>query len=218
MPSASPARDLGAAEAGCWTGSPPAATARWIIWRATARKRARPAELVPGTLQRHQRAHELPARSAADAPTMLADGDARRILALCPGPRLPQAAARPPAEAGRPHRATKSATFGYRVFTDSAPVMEVELAQERRPGLARQAHAAADARGRLVVFSRRDLSPTCRCRRMRRSADHCGTCTRLPRRLPDAAPSSRPTGSMRGAASPTSPSSSRAAFRWNCAR
>jgi len=43
--------------------------------------------------------------------------------------------------------------FGYRVFTDSAPVMEVELAR-RRAWLAGQAHAAARARSGLVLLSR----------------------------------------------------------------
>ena len=47
--------------------------------------------------------------------------------------------------------------FGYRVFTDSAPVLEVALAREVGPRLARQAHAAADARRGLDVLPRRDL-------------------------------------------------------------
>ena len=47
--------------------------------------------------------------------------------------------------------------FGYRVFTDSAPVLEVAHRGESGPGLARQAHAAADARHGLVFLPGRNL-------------------------------------------------------------
>ena len=47
--------------------------------------------------------------------------------------------------------------FGYRVFTDSAPVMEGGARGARGHRLARQAHAAPEPRRRLVVLPGRDL-------------------------------------------------------------
>jgi epoxyqueuosine reductase len=38
------------------------------------------------------------------------------------------------------------------VFTDSAPVLEAELARAQRPGLARQAHAGADREAGSMFF------------------------------------------------------------------
>ena len=58
--------------------------------------------------------------------------------------------------------------FGYRVFTDSAPVLEVALAAKSGPRLARQAHAAAHARRRLVVLPGRDLHRPAAAARRRR--------------------------------------------------
>ena len=70
------------------------------------------------------------------------------------------------------------AEFDGRVFTDSAPVLEVELARKAGLGLARQAHPAAVARTRLVVFSRRNLRNLPLPIDRDRQQDHCGTCTR----------------------------------------
>ena len=55
-----------------------------------------------------------------------------------------------------------------------------------------------------AIFTTLDLPPDAPER------DHCGTCQRLPRHLPDRGLSRRPTSSMRGAASRISPSSTRA--------
>ena len=165
-----------------------------------------PAELVPGTLRVIIGAPRLLARrSRATRSAVLADPRTRLRLPLRAGPRLPQGAARAPAAARRTHRRPRSGRFGYRVFTDCAPVMEVDLAAAQRPRLARQTHAAADPRSRLVVLPRRNLHRPAAAagRARRRPLRHLPA---LPRRLPDAAPSSRPTSSTRGAASPTSPS------------
>ncbi len=154
--------------------------------------RARPAELVPGTRARDHRAHELsgraarrrrerecsPIRARRTSSRYALGRDYHKVLRA----RLQQLADR---------IAARSATFGYRVFTDSAPVLEVALAREGRPRLARQAHAAADARGGLVFLPRRDLhrpAAAGRRRRPRRTAAPAA----LHRRLPDAARSSRP--------------------------
>ena len=45
---------------------------------------------------------------------------------------------------------------GYRVFTDSAPVLEKALARQAGLGLDRQAHQSAGPAGWVVVFPRRD--------------------------------------------------------------
>ncbi len=47
--------------------------------------------------------------------------------------------------------------FGYRVFTDSAPVLEKALARNAGLGLDRQAHQPDRSRRRFVFFPRRDL-------------------------------------------------------------
>ena len=96
---------------GCSTGSPRAGTARWIIWHATASRRARPAELVPGHAARDHRAHELPAPAARAARARCSPTARTRVRrALRARPRLPQGAARAAAAARRAHRATRSAT------------------------------------------------------------------------------------------------------------
>ncbi len=107
--------------------------------------------------------------------------------------------------------------FGWRAFCDSAPVLEVELAQRARSGLARQAHPDALARGRLHASSSARSTPTCPCRWMRRWMTTAGAAphalTPAPRR-----PSSRPTDSMRAAACRISPSNSKVPFHWSFAR
>ena len=57
--------------------------------------------------------------------------------------------------------------------------------REGRPRLARQAHAPAHARSRARISSSARSTPTCRCRRRRPRTTHCGTCTRVHRRVPD---------------------------------
>ncbi len=118
-------------------------------------RRTRPAELVPGTLRviacRMNYAADL-----EDGWAALADGERAYVARYARGrdyhkvlrSRLQRLADRIADEVG---------DFGHRVFTDSAPVMEVELAAEGRPRLARQAHAAAHARSGVVLLSRRDL-------------------------------------------------------------
>jgi epoxyqueuosine reductase len=94
-------------------------------------KRTRPAELVPGTLRVvSARMDYLP--QAAGAEAVLADGAKAFVARYALGRdyhktlrgRLQRLAERIEGEAGG---------FGYRVFTDSAPVLEVELA--RKAGL-----------------------------------------------------------------------------------
>lgn len=120
-----------------------AAERRLLEWLAAGRhgeldymarhgaKRARPAELVPGTARViSARIDYLP--RAAESEAIMADGSRAFVSRYALGRdyhkvlrhRLQQLADRIAAEIG---------PFGYRVFTDSAPVMEVELA--RKAGL-----------------------------------------------------------------------------------
>ena len=97
-------------------------------------KRARPAELVPGTVRViSARMDYLPAATPVDwrarETARLADPRAAVVSVYARGrdyhkvlrARLQQLAARIEAQVGR---------FGYRVFTDSAPVMELPLAEK----------------------------------------------------------------------------------------
>ena len=125
---------------------------------ATALKRSRPAELRARHRAGDQRAHGLLAarrRGAADA--VLADRSARLRLALRARPRLPQG----PARARSQHLADATCQaligpLGYRVFVDTAPVLENAPGAQCRPRLDRQAHQPDRARCRLVVLPRRD--------------------------------------------------------------
>ena len=92
-------------------------------------RRARPAELVPGTVRVISvRLDYMPAAESAEA--VLADSERAFVARYALGRdyhkvlrgRLQQLADRIAAEIGE---------FGHRVFTDSAPVMEVELARKR---------------------------------------------------------------------------------------
>jgi epoxyqueuosine reductase len=54
--------------------------------------------------------------------------------------------------------------FGYRVFTDSAPVLEVALASRSGLGWQGKHTLLLNRDAGLVVLSRRDLHGSCRCR------------------------------------------------------
>jgi epoxyqueuosine reductase len=171
-------------------------------------KRALPTELVPGT--RSIITARMNYRSAsADSRAVLADGERAFVSRYALGrdyhklmrSRLQQLADRITAEIG---------SFGYRVFTDSAPVMEVGLA--RNSGLGwRGKHtllliATAGSWFFLgELFTDLPLPPDAPV------TDHCGTC----RACLDACPTQAivaPYRSMHGCAFPTSPSSTKAAF------
>jgi epoxyqueuosine reductase len=112
-------------------------------------KRARPAELVPGTvsvvtarmdyLPRHGAAGLAAQAGSACWPVPAAGGG----VGLCPRAGLPQGAARSGCNGWPTGMQQAVGPFGHRVFTDSAPVLEAELAAAQRHRLARQAHAAA---------------------------------------------------------------------------
>jgi epoxyqueuosine reductase len=157
-------RALGFDEIGIAGTDLSAEESRLVAWLAAGRhgtmdymarhgaRRARPAELVPGTLTViTARLNYLPPSTRASRmcspirqrPSSLRGGrDYHKVLRA----KLQRLATR---------RRDETGDFGYRVFTDSAGAQwrwrELEI------GLARQAHAPPHARGRLVVLPRRDL-------------------------------------------------------------
>jgi epoxyqueuosine reductase len=136
--------------------------------------RARPAELVPGTLR------VISARmdyrpTAADSAAVLADGARAFVSRYALGrdyhkvmrARLRRLADRIAAEIGE---------FGYRVFTDSAPVMEVELAV--RAGLGwRGKHTLLLAREAGSYFFVGEIYTDLPLPPDAPVGEHCGTCT-----------------------------------------
>lgn len=135
--------------------------------------RARPAELVPGTLSVIcARMDYLPV--AADAHETLADPQRAYISRYALGrdyhkvlrARLQQLAARIAAETG---------PFGYRVFTDSAPVMEVELGT--RSGLGwRGKHTLLLAREAGSYFFLGEIYTDLPLAADAPASEHCGSC------------------------------------------
>jgi len=138
-------------------------------------KRARPAELVPATLRViSARMDYQPA--AADAEATLADRARAYVSRYALGrdyhkvlrTRLQRLADRIESEVG---------AFGYRVFTDSAPVMEVELAV--RAGLGwRGKHTLALTREAGSYFFLGEIYTDLALPVDRPVTEHCGTCTR----------------------------------------
>jgi epoxyqueuosine reductase len=138
-------------------------------------KRARPAALVPGTLRViSARMDYRPA--AADAEATLADRSKAYVSRYALGrdyhkvlrTRLQRLADRIETAVGE---------FGYRVFTDSAPVMEVELAA--RAGLGwRGKHTLALTREAGSFFFLGEIYTDLPLPADRPVTEHCGTCTR----------------------------------------
>jgi epoxyqueuosine reductase len=136
-------------------------------------KRTRPGSLVPGTLR------VISARmdyrpGAVDSTGVLADGNKAFVARYALGRdyhrvvrgRLQRLADRIAGEIGR---------FGYRVFTDSAPVMEVELA--RKAGLGwRGKHTLLIAREAGSFFFLGDIYTDLPLPVDAPVAEHCGSC------------------------------------------
>jgi epoxyqueuosine reductase len=137
--------------------------------------RARPAELLPGTARViSARMDYLPEAAASEA--VLGDGAKAFVSRYALGRdyhkvlrgRLQQLADRIAAEVGE---------FGYRVFTDSGPVMEVELAA--RAGLGwRGKHTLLLARDAGSFFFLGEIYTDLPLPADAGVDEHCGTCTR----------------------------------------
>jgi epoxyqueuosine reductase len=139
-------------------------------------RRARPAELVPGTLSVITARLPYVPRDAPDAWETLADPDRAFVSRYALGrdyhkvlrARLQSLADRMASELGE---------FPYRVFTDSAPVMEVALAQ--RSGLGwRGKHTLLLSRDAGSMFFLGELFVGLDLARDPETSAHCGTCER----------------------------------------
>ncbi len=202
--------------------------ARLLAWLAAGRhgtmdymarhgaRRARPAELVPGTVTGDHGADELPAAAGARE-----RGRARRSgegvrRALRARPRLPQGAAREAAAPRRPDRRRRSARSAIACSPTARRCSKSRSPRARGSAGAastRCSSRATPARGSSWASS----TPTSRCPRRRRVAAlrhvHARASTSARR-----ARSSRRTSSTRAAASRISRSSTPAAFPRRCAR
>jgi epoxyqueuosine reductase len=136
-------------------------------------KRTQPASLVPGTLRVISARMDYRPR-AADSASVLADGSKAFVARYALGRdyhkvmrgRLQRLADRIAREIG---------PFGYRVFTDSAPVMEVELA--RKAGLGwRGKHTLLIAREAGSLFFLGDIYTDLPFPVDAPVGEHCGSC------------------------------------------
>ena len=182
------ARDLGFERVGVSGIDLDAAQARLLDWLGRgyqgdmqylerhAALRAHPDALVPGTLRvLSLRMNYLPA-DARDAHAVLADASAGYVSRYALGRdyhkvlrrRLQRLAARIEAEVG---------AFRYRVFTDSAPVMEVELATQAGLGW-RGKHTLLLDRSAGSWFFLGEIYTDLPLPLDQPVSEHCGSCTR----------------------------------------
>ena len=139
-------------------------------------KRSRPAELIPGTLRIISLRMDYYPPEARDAREVLQDGSRAFISRYALGrdyhkllrSRLEKLAEKIRAEVG---------DFGYRVFSDSAPVLEVELAQKAHLGwcgkhtlLLSREHGSWFFLGELYISLPLPIDIP--------EENHCGTCKR----------------------------------------
>ena len=137
--------------------------------------RARPAELVPGTVRVITARMNYWPRDAADADAALADAQAAYIARYALGrdyhkvlrARLQRLADRIQGEVG---------DFGYRVFTDSAPVLEVALAAKSGLGW-RGKHTLLLTRDMGSYFFLGEIYTNLPLPVTNPQTSHCGTCT-----------------------------------------
>jgi epoxyqueuosine reductase len=138
-------------------------------------KRARPHELVPGTLRViSARMNYFP--DAADAWTTL-DTPSHAYISRYTLGRDYHKVLRARLQALADRISVEVGGFGYRVFTDSAPVMEVELA--RRAGIGwRGKHTLLLTRDAGSFFFLGEIYTDLPLPADAPQSDHCGTCTR----------------------------------------
>jgi epoxyqueuosine reductase len=138
-------------------------------------KRARPADLVPGTVRViSARMNYWPA-DAADPGTALADPGSAYIARYALG-RDYHKVLRARLQALCDRIAAAVGDFGYRVFTDSAPVLEVALAAKAGLGW-RGKHTLLLTRDMGSYFFLGEIYTTLPLPATPAVPDHCGTCT-----------------------------------------
>lgn len=139
-------------------------------------KRARPPELLPGTVRVISARMNYRAVDSAQSEAVLRDPHKAYIARYALGrdyhklmrPRLQKLAERISAESG---------DFSYRVFSDSAPVMEVELARNSGIGW-RGKHTLLLTREAGSFFFLGDIYTDLPLPVDARISEHCGSCTR----------------------------------------
>ena len=139
-------------------------------------RRARPAQLVPGTLSViTARLNYKPAR-ARDAAEVLADPESAFVSRYALG-RDYHKVMRSKLQALADRMTSALGPFHYRVFSDSAPVMEVALAQ--RGGLGwRGKHTLLLSRDAGSMFFLGELFVGLELAKDAATTEHCGTCNR----------------------------------------
>ncbi len=170
--------DLGAAEQNLQTWLDAGYHGEMDYMARHGAKRARPAELVPGTLSIIAvRMNYM--TNAEDANAVLADANRAYVSRYATGrdyhkvlrSRLQSLAGKIRAEVGK-----FTGEFGYRVFTDSAPVLEVEIA--KRAGLGwRGKHTLLLHREAGSYFFLGEIYTDLPLPHDEPLDDHCGTCT-----------------------------------------
>jgi epoxyqueuosine reductase len=139
-------------------------------------RRARPAELVPGTLSVITARLNYTPPDGREAGEVLADPDLAFVSRYALG-RDYHKVMRSRLQALADRMTSEIGPFPYRVFTDSAPVMEVSLAQ--RSGLGwRGKHTLLISRDAGSLFFLGELFVALDLARDAPVSDHCGTCER----------------------------------------
>jgi epoxyqueuosine reductase len=139
-------------------------------------RRARPAELVPGTISVITARLNYSPAEARESWSVIQDGESGFISRYALG-RDYHKVMRAKLQALADRMAAELGDFHYRVFTDSAPVMEVSLAQ--RSGLGwRGKHTLLLSRDAGSLFFLGELFVSLDLARDPATTEHCGTCRR----------------------------------------
>jgi epoxyqueuosine reductase len=139
-------------------------------------RRARPAELVPGTLSVITARLNYAPRDARDSAEALDDPESGYVSRYALG-RDYHKVLRAKLQALADRMTAELGPFHYRVFTDSAPVMEVSLAA--RSGLGwRGKHTLLLSRDAGSLFFLGELFVSLDLRKDAPASAHCGTCER----------------------------------------
>ena len=141
-------------------------------------RRSRPAELVPGTCARDLCAARLSAARRAGQRGGAGGRQPRRTCRATPWGATITRSCAAVCRSWPIAFEQEIGAFRYRVFTDSAPVMEVELAVKAGLGWRGKHTLLLEPRGGLVVLSGRDLHRPAAAGSTSRRSEHCGTCQR----------------------------------------
>jgi epoxyqueuosine reductase len=137
-------------------------------------KRARPAELVPGTMRVITARMSYQPPDARDSWEVLNEGDRAFVSRYALGRDYHKVLRNRLERLAQEIQATVR-SFAYRVFTDSAPVMEVALAQKAGIGW-RGKHTLLLTREQGSLFFLGEIYTDLRLPVDRPQASHCGTC------------------------------------------